>query len=130
MKESYITNAEGRLDNYQLTCEKWRRIFLEMDQKELAERFGLEQDEEAFYIVFKHLCTNATHTGKFHCKMAVTNVYTLTTAVVCPHIFSAFIKELVNHHCFRHRILAKAALVEFIMRYSIKSFIIFYQIIY
>lgn len=54
MKESYITNAEGRLDNYQLTCEKWRRIFLEMDQKELAERFGLEQDEEAFYIVYYH----------------------------------------------------------------------------
>ena len=33
MKESYVTNTEGRPDNYQLTCEKWRRIFLEMDQK-------------------------------------------------------------------------------------------------
>lgn len=51
MRESYLTKKEGkRADNYELTCEKWRKLFLEMDQKELTERFGLECDEEALYI--------------------------------------------------------------------------------
>ncbi|MDO4307170.1 MAG: DUF3786 domain-containing protein [Eubacteriales bacterium] len=53
MRESYLTNAEGkRADNYELTCEKWRNIFLEMDQEKLAERFGLESDGEALYITY------------------------------------------------------------------------------
>lgn len=53
MRESYLTNTEGkRTDNYELTCEKWRKIFLEMDQEELTGRFGLEQDENALYIIY------------------------------------------------------------------------------
>lgn len=53
MRETYLTNGEGeRQDRYELTCEKWRARFLEMDHEALAKRFGLEQDEDALYIVF------------------------------------------------------------------------------
>lgn len=53
MRETYLTNAPGeREDRYELTCEKWRMRFLEMDHEALAERFHLEQDEEALYIIF------------------------------------------------------------------------------
>lgn len=53
MRENYLTNAEGKpKDNYELTCEKWRKIFLGMDQEELTGRFGLNSDEEALYISY------------------------------------------------------------------------------
>lgn len=55
MKESYITrrDKEGNpIDNYELTCEKWRHIFLKMDQEELIRRFDLEHDDKAIYITY------------------------------------------------------------------------------
>ena len=53
MKESYMTGKPGEpVDNYKLTCEKWRKIFLDMDQEELIERFGLKYDGQAMYIVY------------------------------------------------------------------------------
>lgn len=53
MGDSYITRRDGEpMDNYELTCEKWRKIFLGMDQEELISRFGLEHDDEALYIVY------------------------------------------------------------------------------
>lgn len=53
MRDSYITSKPGeQVDNYELTCEKWRNIFLEMDQEELISRFELEHDEQAMYITY------------------------------------------------------------------------------
>ncbi|MDO4337333.1 MAG: DUF3786 domain-containing protein [Eubacteriales bacterium] len=53
MRESYITKPEGKpVDNYEMTCEKWRKLFLEMDHKELTDRFRLESDEAALYIIY------------------------------------------------------------------------------
>lgn len=53
MRESYLTNTEkDRADNYELTCERWRNIFLGMEQEKIAERFGLEMDESALYILY------------------------------------------------------------------------------
>lgn len=53
MRESYLTNTDGnRIDHYELTCEKWRNIFLELDQEKITERFGLETDGEGLYVVF------------------------------------------------------------------------------
>lgn len=53
MRESYLTTAKGkRTDNYELTCEKWRKIFLEMDQEDVIKRFGMEYEENALYISY------------------------------------------------------------------------------
>lgn len=53
MRESYITKREGKpTDNYELTCEKWRKLFLEMDHGELVRRFQLKSDKNAVYIVY------------------------------------------------------------------------------
>lgn len=53
MRESYITKREGKpADNYELTCEKWRKLFLEMNHEELVKRFQLKSDENAVYIVY------------------------------------------------------------------------------
>lgn len=53
MRESYVNTDSGeRTDNYAMVCEKWRKIFLEMDMDGLARRFDLETDEDALYIVF------------------------------------------------------------------------------
>lgn len=53
MRESYITRQNGEpMDNYELTCEKWREIFLDMDQEDLIRRFALEHDEQSMYIVY------------------------------------------------------------------------------
>ena len=53
MQESYISHKNGKAaDNYEMTCEKWREIFLGMDQEELICRFHLKHDEEAIYITY------------------------------------------------------------------------------
>lgn len=53
MRESYVsTDPEARTDNYAMVCEKWRKLFLEMDMEDLARRFNLETDEGALYITF------------------------------------------------------------------------------
>ena len=53
MQESYLTRPEGEaLDNYEMTCEKWRKTFLDMDHEELTQRFSLETDENALYITY------------------------------------------------------------------------------
>lgn len=53
MRETYITPWKDKpADNYELTCEKWRRLFLEMDHEELVRRFQLKSDEEAIYIEY------------------------------------------------------------------------------
>lgn len=53
MRESYLTRQEGEPeDHYEMTCEKWRKMFLDMDHEELAGRFSLEKDEEALYITY------------------------------------------------------------------------------
>lgn len=53
MRETYITPREGKpADNYELTCEKWRRLFLEMDHEELVSRFCLKSDKDAVYIAY------------------------------------------------------------------------------
>ena len=51
MRENYLTASKGgNQDNYELTCEKWRQLFLEMDQEMLLERFRLEGDSETLRI--------------------------------------------------------------------------------
>lgn len=53
MRDSYLTEVHGKpVDNYELTCERWRKMFLEMDHKELAGRFHLLNDSEALYITY------------------------------------------------------------------------------
>ena len=53
MRENYLnTDPKKTKDNYALVCEKWRKIFLEMDVEELARRFGLKLDEDALYITY------------------------------------------------------------------------------
>lgn len=53
MRESYITKREGKpADNYELTCERWRKLFLEMNHEELIKRFQLESEEGALYIIY------------------------------------------------------------------------------
>ena len=45
MRENYLnSNPKKKQDNYAMICEKWRKIFLEMDVEELARRFGLKLD--------------------------------------------------------------------------------------
>lgn len=52
MRENYLNTDSKKKDNYATICEKWRKIFLEMDAEELARRFGLELDGEALYITY------------------------------------------------------------------------------
>lgn len=53
MKDCYLTERHGKpVDNYEMTCERWRKIFLEMDHEELAERLQLDIDQEALYITY------------------------------------------------------------------------------
>ncbi len=43
---------EGTADNYKALCEKWREIYLGLDQEELERRFGLRSDGDARYITY------------------------------------------------------------------------------
>ena len=53
MKETYLTHKERQKeDHYELTCEQWRKKFLEMDHSELCGRFHLKSDADALYIVY------------------------------------------------------------------------------
>lgn len=53
MRVNYLTNTEeNKVDHYELTCEKWRTIFLEMEQEKIIEQFGLEADAGALYIIY------------------------------------------------------------------------------
>lgn len=52
MRENYLNPNTKKKDNYAMICEKWRKIFLDMDVEELAERFGLKLDENALYITY------------------------------------------------------------------------------
>lgn len=53
MRDSYISHTDEKApDNYELTCETWRKIFLDMDQEDLICRFRLEHDEDAMYITY------------------------------------------------------------------------------
>lgn len=53
MKETYLTHKEGQKeDHYELTCEQWRKKFLQMDHSELCRRFHLKSDADALYIVY------------------------------------------------------------------------------
>lgn len=53
MYKSYLEyRVDKENNNYLEVCEKWRKIFLDMDAEELTQRFHLENDEEAVYIVY------------------------------------------------------------------------------
>lgn len=55
MRKSFIRPCEERsVDNYKKLCETWREIYRELDREELACRFGLEQDEKAYYLIYFH----------------------------------------------------------------------------
>ena len=46
MRASYISHEDGKaVDNYEMTCETWRKIFLDMNQEELIRRFHLKNDD-------------------------------------------------------------------------------------
>ena len=53
-KNSVSEKRERRSGNYEVLCDKWRKIFLEMDHEELIQRFHLESDEEAIYVIYFH----------------------------------------------------------------------------
>lgn len=53
MRASYISHEDGKTaDNYEMTCETWRKIFLDMNQEELIRRFHLKNDDCAIYITY------------------------------------------------------------------------------
>lgn len=55
MKKSFISEGGNRRSgNYEILCDKWRKIYLEMDHEELIQRFHLESDEEAMYVIYFH----------------------------------------------------------------------------
>lgn len=39
-------------NNYAAVCETWRKKILEMDLKELKQRFSMEEDAQAYYITY------------------------------------------------------------------------------
>ena len=43
---------EGTSGNYKALCERWREIYLGLDQEELERRFGLRSDADARYITY------------------------------------------------------------------------------
>lgn len=52
-KKSYLTGQEGEtIDNYEMVCENWRKIFLDMDQEDLLSRFPLESDDQCLRITY------------------------------------------------------------------------------
>ena len=53
MRESFISSGEDeRIDNYDVVCDNWRKLYQAMDKEELRERFQLEMDEQAMYLTF------------------------------------------------------------------------------
>ena len=54
MRESFAAPGEAVTDNYLALCDVWRKKYLELDRKELKERFGLDEDEHAQYITYFH----------------------------------------------------------------------------
>ncbi len=53
MRESFISSREDeRIDNYDVVCDNWRKLYQAMDKEELRERFHLERDEQALYLTF------------------------------------------------------------------------------
>ena len=55
MLQSFYDQIEGACnDNYLMTCEKWRKIFLTLDHEKLIHRFSLQSDDDAIYLRFFH----------------------------------------------------------------------------
>ncbi len=53
MRESFLNEEEVKnTDNYKALCERWRKIYLELDQETLEQRFSLKSDENARYITY------------------------------------------------------------------------------
>lgn len=52
-KTTYITGNEGDpADNYEVVCDNWRKIFLDLDHEELIKRFTLKADEKIIRISY------------------------------------------------------------------------------
>ena len=52
MREKFADTPEKKSDRYLALCDTWREKYLEMDRKELKERFHLEGDETAQFITY------------------------------------------------------------------------------
>lgn len=52
MREKYVDSPEKEPDRYLALCDVWREKYLEMDRKELKERFHLDGDERTHYITY------------------------------------------------------------------------------
>lgn len=53
MRTSFLKeDGSNNADRYIMVCENWREIFRKMDHEELITRFGLENDQEALYILY------------------------------------------------------------------------------
>ena len=52
MREKYVDSPEKEPDRYLALCDVWREKYLEMDRKELKERFHLDGDERNHYITY------------------------------------------------------------------------------
>lgn len=52
MRNMDVKNTDKTTDNYQLLRERWQKIFVDMDHEELKNRFSLEDDGEALYIIY------------------------------------------------------------------------------
>ena len=52
MRTSFLNGEEKNTDNYIMLCEKWRKIYRDLEHDVLERQFGLECDEEARYITY------------------------------------------------------------------------------
>ena len=52
MRETYVDSPEKEADRYLALCDDWRKKYLALDRNEMKERFHLEGDGEAQYIIY------------------------------------------------------------------------------
>ena len=52
MREKFADSPEKETDRYLALCDVWREKYLEMDREELKERFHLEGDPDAHYLIY------------------------------------------------------------------------------
>lgn len=89
MRETYLNLAKpDKKDNYAMTCETWRKIFLDMDHDALAQRFGLKQDGNALYITYYQECYLLDrHTGMILLKDDPDRRLPFNTVMSIYHLF-------------------------------------------
>lgn len=83
-----LYGMERTMDNYKALEEKWGKIFAAMDHRELAKRFGLEEDSKALYITyFGRRYRLEKEDGKITLETNPSRELTFDTQMVIYHLF-------------------------------------------